>query len=239
MDVRPIEYAPPLPLHQRRHVRRRVIWITAILIGIPLVWYAAPRAWRHAELLYWQDKAMNYSPPADQVVFDNDPARAAELLQKSTFTQELFSPGRCAFRPVQSYERFTELATPPGRFPGAILFLHERRNSRGERRLVVFREGPARQPTSGSFVTPIGPFLSLSFAVYRPGTLFCDPVECGAQSFSFDYVISNPTGVRCYSGQSEGDDPSHFSVVYEQNGIRHIIDGWLMDDDTIKLELRR
>ena len=236
MDVRPIEYAPPLPMHKRRHVRRRIFAITTLLIGIPLAWYAGPRAWRHAELLYWQDKALNYSPPADQVVFDNDPDRVTGLLKSPEYksvTNEIWETA--AIRVAVPCDRFTRLASPPGIIPAATVFLHERRNSRGERRLVLLQAGP--NSLTYSYRTPGGRYREEAI-IYRLGTPFSNPVELiapriGAQHFQ----MQRP--VRYFAGQVEPDDASHFSIAYEIDGKREVIDGWLMDDDTIKLEKRR
>jgi hypothetical protein len=234
MDVRPIEYAPPLPMHQRRHVRRRVIAITAILIGIPLVWYAAPRAWRHAELLYWQDKAMNYSPPADQVVFDNDPYRVRELLKSREF--RLAPTGvnvRTAIRVAVPCERFFELASSNRMNSPATLFLHARTNSKGERRLIFLQIGGPDMRGLGYSQLYIDTPL-----IFRPGTPFTDPMET-PELWTRNIAVTGYNSVRYFAGQVESDDPSHFSIAYETDGKRSVIDGWLMDDDTVKLEKRR
>ena len=33
-------------------------------------------------------------------------------------------------------------------------------------------------------------------------------------------------------------DPSHFTIDYDLNGTRHTVDGWLEDDEFVKMELR-
>jgi hypothetical protein len=40
-------------------------------------------------------------------------------------------------------------------------------------------------------------------------------------------------------GQPDPTDASHFTIACQRHGESKIIDGWMMPDDTIKLELRR
>ena len=40
------------------------------------------------------------------------------------------------------------------------------------------------------------------------------------------------------AGQPDPSDGSHFTIRYESNGQSGLIDGWLMPDDTVKLEPR-
>jgi hypothetical protein len=176
---------------------------------------------------------MNYSPPADQVVFDNDPGRVRQLLRSPEFELVPEYVSTVIRAPIPC-ERFFELASPPGINMGfGTLFLHERRNSKGERRLVLLRlGGPVMRSLHSEDPAMNEPL------VFRPGTAFSDPIEVRSRwtgSTDLPYGL----GGRWFAGQIETDDPSHFSVVNENYGRRFIIDGWLMDDDTIKLEKRR
>jgi hypothetical protein len=44
--------------------------------------------------------------------------------------------------------------------------------------------------------------------------------------------------VRFYAGQLDPNDPSHFTIDYELNGARNVIDGWLTDDDFLRIRPR-
>ena len=44
--------------------------------------------------------------------------------------------------------------------------------------------------------------------------------------------------VRFYAGQLDPNDPSHFTIDYELNGVRNVIDGWLTDDDFLRIRPR-
>lgn len=45
-------------------------------------------------------------------------------------------------------------------------------------------------------------------------------------------------GLRLYAGQPDAADESHFTIDYQTPDGRGTIDGWLMHDDTVKLEVR-
>lgn len=70
--------------------------------------------------------------------------------------------------------------------------------------------------------------------VIAPGTLVRAP--------SSTLFSGNFTSVKCdgrfFAGQPDPNDESHFTIDYEVDGIRNTIDGWLLDDDTVKLEPR-
>jgi hypothetical protein len=44
--------------------------------------------------------------------------------------------------------------------------------------------------------------------------------------------------VRFYAGQLDPKDPSHFTIDYELNGARNVIDVWLTDDDFLRIRPR-
>lgn len=44
--------------------------------------------------------------------------------------------------------------------------------------------------------------------------------------------------VTLYAGQPDPADESHFTIAYESQGQKGTIDGWLMHDETVKLEVR-
>ena len=43
---------------------------------------------------------------------------------------------------------------------------------------------------------------------------------------------------RFFAGQPDPNDASHFSIDYEVEGEKGTIDGWLQDNDTVKMEVR-
>lgn len=43
---------------------------------------------------------------------------------------------------------------------------------------------------------------------------------------------------RLCNGQSDSEDPSHFTIEYDMDAAKGTIDGWLMDDGTVELKVR-
>ena len=41
--------------------------------------------------------------------------------------------------------------------------------------------------------------------------------------------------LRVFAGQPDPQDPSHFTVEYEVGGVKNVIDGWLTDDDYLRI----
>jgi len=60
---------------------------------------------------------------------------------------------------------------------------------------------------------------------------FLGETKAGASSFP---VIVD----RLYAGQLDPIDESHFTIRYELDGKSGVIDGWLMPDDSVKLQNR-
>jgi hypothetical protein len=44
-----------------------------------------------------------------------------------------------------------------------------------------------------------------------------------------------PYNLRFFAGQSDPNDPTHFTVTYELNGVKNTIDGYLTDDDFLRI----
>src|SRR3954467_7796923 len=75
-----LDYAEPPAWHRRRRVRRNALFIGAFIIAAWLFWFAGPKVWRHAVYLRAQSRCLNYAPPADRVVYEEDPQRVEGLL---------------------------------------------------------------------------------------------------------------------------------------------------------------
>lgn len=257
VDGQPIEYAPRLPLRHSRRVRRLLVLICTLAALMFLSWKAGPPAWKHAELLYWQRRVMTYSPPRDQVVYDNDPAEAAKLLKDKEYS----GSGNAASRFARPWERFYGLMSPPGRQSAATLFLHERKNSNGESRLVIvdfhdtgstFFLVPKRSaalqggqvtflaPPDGQGARPTPEYGMLCrCVVIQPGGAFSAPRELSDEDRYTGIPPFLLTGhLRWYAGQADAADPTHFVIRCERNRKVFVIDGWLQWDDTVKLECR-
>lgn len=125
-------------------------------------------------------------------------------------------------------DRFMALALPPGKILTSTLFLHARRNSHGQERLVYV--------TCNANITD--PDLQIEATVFVPGGAFKDPVEANI-GFGppINLIQSNGKPVRFFTGQAEADDAS-FLIPLEIGGKRTCIEGWLRDDDTVNFRGR-
>jgi hypothetical protein len=56
------------------------------------------------------------------------------------------------------------------------------------------------------------------------------------KSFTFQLSIDKP--LKLYAGQPDPKDASHFTIRYTAGEEEGFIDGWLQDDDTVKLKQR-
>jgi hypothetical protein len=134
---------------------------------------------------------------------------------------------------VNAWLRFGELAAPPGPREQPMLFLHERLTSRGDARLVAVEGGRANQTGGGA-----GRSTTVWMTMFQPGSLFSSPVELNSASAVVE--LDGPHGqVHWMAGQADPSDGSHFTIYYECGGKRHMVDGWLHDNDAITLEPRR
>ena len=209
MDVRQIEYAPhPSNLRSRRVVQV-FIWVAVVFLLLPVGIKGGPMGWRQMQLLYWKRKAMSYSPASTEVVFDT----------KRTISVS-----------ATPWIRYWELCSPPGRAGNPTLFLHERRNSRGESRLVAIEAFYGFHVARGESVT------CLISNVVNFGQGVSSPTEASESSIR-EIVHNEP--IRCFAGQCDPADASHFMITYEVDSGRFTIDGWLRDDDTIAIDVRR
>jgi hypothetical protein len=193
-----------------------------IAIATAAAWRGRP-AYDLAALLYHQHVCMNYCAPADQVVFDSDPAHATALANHPNFVIS----GGCAFR--RSPKDWQPLKVTPAWMPPtpqAVIFLHERRAAGGTPRLVVIERdaGPDCLAFSASVFEPAG--------VSRPLTA----VPFGMSSDVGD--TSTHADTRFFAGQPDPADPSHFTIRYVRAGATHLIDGYLLADNSIILTQR-
>jgi hypothetical protein len=116
---------------------------------------------------------------------------------------------------------------------GGTAFLHERRTPSGSRRLIVVDVIPFellgnRSSTGATFHAH----------VFTIGSVMGSPREVGGSPFDATLLSGVQKSLRVYAGQSDPADATHFTVVAEADDVRQTIDGWLAEDDSVKLELR-
>ena len=183
---KPLDYAPPPPLHQRRSYRQALFALVAlflVLILAPLV----IRGVQHARLLYWQRQCMNATRSPETIVWS--------------------AGGNSAAKPHPAWSEFYALLSPPGSLQFSTVFLHGCDAGAGERLVVVdlhLNLLPNGIPSMSSRVIAPGTLTTrpreLSHVLYQgelhklPKQIFAGQVDEQDRShFTIDYVLDNGT----------------------------------------------
>lgn len=207
-----------------------------LLVGAMLAlasWKWGRDTWNRGMLLYHQRGCMRYVAPAEQVVFDSDPARVALLAKDANFSVM----GGCAFRKAPGdWTALSAGTSAPlaGTGPAALLFLHERKNKSGVSRLVAV-ERTAAAGESAYFLNGYDVMPHILIPVGWKGAL---------KEISFGYPIDvvdsvGPhTDIRIYAGQPDPADESHFTIRYERKGKVNVVDGYLDDRSGVTMTRR-
>jgi hypothetical protein len=215
----PLSYAPPLPWHRRRQAQRTVIrLLVAAAITFAGVW--GFRFMQQLVFLNQQRHWMSYTMSPAKIILA-DGAGAAPLLRQ---------PGYRQLRPnAVVYETPAVTDFSPN---SNCVFIHARRAAGHAQRLIVATISPyfgdqlKEYEIDVSLLTPAGLGLG-SRPVASP--------PFGSPGLAFE----NTSGIKIFAGQPDPTDESHFTIPYELNGKSNIIDGWLMSDDSVKLQPRR
>jgi hypothetical protein len=133
-------------------------------------------------------------------------------------------------RPAE-WVHFGELASPPGLRGGPVQFLHELVSPAGHHRLVEVELDPVP-------IDPHGTHLSFDICLVEPAGW---PLRAAKLTF-FSKVIATQRGHGTTRPASapldpvalDPADPSHFRMTAGPQGT--VIEGWLRNDDTVRLE---
>ena len=216
----------------RARPRRRRWWAWGLLVAALVLAAAGYRyrqpLWAKATFLAFERRCLTYARPAEFAVFSElpedvrdfparEPQPAAGRYQVFPARREYvahvyFTPDVWAQHPLCRWE------------PGPAL-LHARRTPGGKSRLV------------GVDLSPMGEFLALYPRVIVPAGLTTTSRGI-LNRFDLFMVRSPDDRVRVFAGQPDPNDASHFTIAYEVNGTPGVIDGWLLEDDTVQLHPR-
>jgi hypothetical protein len=119
-----------------------------------------------------------------------------------------------------------------------LLFMHERRTTYGDRKLVLVRRTmPALRDSMDLPTTYSVWVFDADGSSGRLGRI----IEVLPHPFD---MLSPGTSIRFFAGQPDPSDDSHFTIGYQANGRPGIIDGYLIQgspgnpDDHVELEDR-
>ena len=256
MSTAQLDYAPAPPLLRRKRGRRIFLLIVLLLMEYPAYRYGPP-AYRRTRLLSLQHRCLTHSPPADQVVYDEDsPTTAAHMADPSylaVYPNPVWlgqvpsaSKKSIAMRRARELQNVLPYLPPPVKLPNygpslaacATLFMHELKTSKGMRRLVIVVRSPSGY---GPYDYP----FDLVPVLLQPATLttLARAVAPKRQLSIIDWL--GPAGpppshnLRFYAGQLDPADPAHFTISYDLEDGRGIIDARLNDaGDDITITIR-
>jgi len=210
--------------------RRAVaIWPIGVAVLVSAFWWA-PVLSHEVRSMFWRAECLSYSPPKDQVVYEEDPAAVAALIGQPGY--ETAEGSRLCWIP----ECWRELMPVELQSQGTV-FLHERISRSGHLRLVAVDVNV--QP--GSRTTTTGDTEDISFqqTIIVPGTgLSSNHVLSVGQTIVW-ICPADPKPMRFYAGYADPADPARFSFDYQRDGVRATIDGVLNDEDCVTLTPRR
>jgi hypothetical protein len=220
-----------------------VILFGAILLAVVVGDFAyrryQPVIAEHLRVVSLQKTCLTYSVPRDKLVYQefyatpNSASNAAMISASPDMTGFVVNNiGISWLCPT-----FLRYQTPTGlwsRDMAGLLFLHGRRAQGREERLVCIEINPVR-PRADI------PSASWTFraTVIRPATLSSPGARLWVKQFATIDGWSTPGfGLGVLGGQPDGTDESHFTIALPTLYPPRTIDGWLLPDDTVKLQVR-
>ncbi len=128
----------------------------------------------------------------------------------------------------------TQVVWPPAdlkaKWP-AIIFAHQLKNSSGESRIVMVSVVEWRDGNAIADFHPVSERCISLLDLIAPSQI--------PQPSGFNLTGTLPSeGSKLFAGQPDLADDSHFTIDYEVKDQRGTIDGWLMPDNSVKIEPR-
>lgn len=203
----------------RRRGRTGLIWAIVLGLGLLLYW-DGPAAWYEVRFLAYQRQWASCTLDPNKAVFDSTSYASPYF---DGFDHEKVSP-------------FSGQVVPPRRsFPAwqerdrcGTVFLHELTSHSGNRRIVCI------DVTGFDIVYPHYRSRVVHFdeSVYVPGWRPHGCVDGGRH-----WYVDCPASARLqfFGGHTDSQDKSHFTVRYSYNGVAGTLNGYLQDDNDIRL----
>jgi hypothetical protein len=217
-----LTYAAAPAWHRRKRVRRTV-WFAVLAIAAAcfLRWHKP--LIEHAQVLYWQQACAGYVMGPDTTV-----ASIGHPLHVIT------TPIPDAWANYERVSYVATLARPVSAnrsLPQTLAFLHARTSPGGNRRIVAVR-CVSIYLSSASVLQAFQPAVVRKVGLWP---LSSHPIRIDGH-FAGGYPID--VDVTVLGGQADPADSSHFTIAYTVNNRPGTIDGWLRDDDAVKLQTR-
>jgi hypothetical protein len=231
-----LDYAAESSWYRRSGVRRCIGGgLTFAAVAVAVGWGQSLA--QHFLTYHWQQECLAYIAPLDQVVYEQNPQNPAAVVRMNPGYERLNgNPSGIGYFP-KAWERLG-WTIPTER--GAMLFMHERRSPAGNIRLVgveVFLPPSSYRGDSA--------LRSLKVSVFPARSAFKFASSSAATHHSIYYLdfrtLLEKENLRIFAGQPDPLDPSHFTIACEIVGWpeKGITDGWLQDDDNVKLQMRQ
>jgi len=245
----PLEYAPARKRRLLRPLRTTLLLL--LLIGAYFGWrYRTPITvgTKH----WWAERqCLNYSPPHDQVAYEQSPFFGNQLVQrdpsyKQKYYSQMFRTGVWSMEgtwkqidPWEAVSTRTGQLQYSGNFftttrgqPSATVFLHERQcPGRPPRLVVVELEGSHLHYASHVIAT--GSFSGEAIEIWHGSN---STIEQPLNSWGFIRFGDNPVSARAYAGQIDPKNSAKFSIRHAINDEEYMVHGELLPDDTVRLE---
>jgi hypothetical protein len=238
-----LEYASR-PGWVRRRWRRATLVILLLGAIIAGGWCRHSITWavRRGLLLRAQRQCLDFNAQPGRVVYEEDVARASELLKQPDYRPTKLGPDGqrigAAWWPAE-IRNYPEASLWPNGGAGeeALLFLHERKTASGQSVLVSVKAWMDRRLRRVQFGS-----RAVSLATWNSDSQTVGGLHGGAFEIS-DYYERTP--LRIYAGNLDPADASRFTVEYELNGLRGVLKGRVKDSSqppgtsnlTVELEL--
>jgi hypothetical protein len=230
----PLDYAPPAPRRRRNLflLIPALLWFLTTVLGRPAVNFVS-----RIQDLSHQSRCLTYSPNPDMVVYTNDPTEKATLLAKGGgYTDQLpflnLRPTKALIHWPSAWQQYTHGVQSSG-----VAFLHRLTSRSGNVRLVAIEVSPSFSGFNG---TSNADTLAFSAQLYEPASITRDKhvILTKANHFLLNTFIEPGDHFRLLAGQPGPSDASRFTIGYTFNGAPGVIDGQLLDDDTVTLNPR-
>lgn len=199
-----------------------------------------------------------YSIPSDDPVYTDDPIEAATLLASGTAYQTVSSNDRIDIPWQPSVLRAKTAELGPLSFFNqnyardnrsvAPIFVHLRRNPRGQERLVncqLMAAHDLHRESGDSAVVKTRRSIRVQLlaiggdpavrTLHQVETTF-DQSDADRATFYRKKEPKTPQVLRLFAGQPDPTDPTRFSIPYFLNGIRGSFNGRILEGDRLSVE---